>query len=219
MREALRLLARPALLAIGLLAAGAALRLLPGAAEREAAARALATHGPSGAALFVLVAAGLVAIGVPRQAAAFAGGYAFGAWEGGALALAAQMLSCGADFAWARLLARGWVRARMRGRLARLDAMLGRHPFGATLTLRLLPAGNNLLLNLMAGASAIAAGPFLAGSALGYLPQTVIFALLGAGVTLGRFVQLGLGIALFAAAAALGLMLLRRHRAEAALSA
>ncbi|HEX4261175.1 MAG TPA: VTT domain-containing protein [Acetobacteraceae bacterium] len=219
MRRSFGLFARPVLLALGLVAAGLALRLLPGEAGREAAARVLAHEGAGGAAIFVLAGAALAAIGVPRQAVAFAGGYAFGVWQGAALALAAQLLGCGINFAWARLLARRWLLGRLRGRLARLDAVLGRQPFAATLTLRLLPVGNNLLLNLLAGASAIGAAPFLAGSAIGYLPQTVIFAMLGGGAKLGRLLQLGIAAALFAAAACLGLVLLRRHREAAAVGA
>jgi uncharacterized membrane protein YdjX (TVP38/TMEM64 family) len=100
----------------------------------------------------------------------------------------------------------------MGGRLARLDAFLAANPFGATLTLRLLPVGSNIVLNLLAGVSGVAAGPFVLASAIGYVPQTVVFTLLGGGVRVGQGVQLVLGIALFAASALLGLLLMRRHR-------
>jgi hypothetical protein len=51
------------------------------------------------------------------------------------------------------------------------------------------------------------------------LPQTVIFALLGAGVQVQRSEEIAVGIALFAIAAALGLILLRRWRMAGAWSA
>ena len=52
----------------------------------------------------------------------------------------------------------------------------------------------------------------LLGSALGYVPQTVVFALIGAGTQIGRGAMLGMGAALFAASGALGLLLMRRMR-------
>jgi uncharacterized membrane protein YdjX (TVP38/TMEM64 family) len=143
---------------------------------------------------------------------AFAGGYAYGAAGGILLSLIAQMLGCGADFLWARLLARDWARQRVRGRLARLDAFLAANPFGATLSLRLLPVGSNILLNLLAGVSGVAVLPFLAATLFGYVPQTVIFALLGGGVQVGRTVQVVVAIALFIISMAGGIVLLRRTR-------
>ncbi len=192
----------------GLLAAGYAARL---------AGAGLLTHAKTswqGAVALVAAGALLSAAGVPRQAVAFAGGYAFGLWQGGALALLAQMLGCLADFWFARVLARDWARRRVRGRLAKADLFLRARPFTASLTLRLLPVGNNLVLNLLAGVSALPAWPFLAATLLGYLPQTAVFALAGSGVHVDRAYQIGLAAVLFAGSAVLGLMLLRsRDRA------
>jgi len=63
----------------------------------------------------------------------------------------------------------------------------------------------------------IAASPFLAGSAVGYLPQTAVFALLGKGVRVDGAWQIGLAAALFAASVGIGFGLLRRHAAARAL--
>jgi uncharacterized membrane protein YdjX (TVP38/TMEM64 family) len=212
MNPTLRLVGRPLLLLLGLLVAGLALRALPGLEAVSVG------HGAAGPLLFLGLAAVLCAVGMPRQAAAFAGGAAFGFWPGLVLAMLAQVLACAADFLWARAVGRGWARRRLArgGRLARLDAALAAQPFAATLTLRLLPVGNNLLLNLLAGVSGVPAAAFLLASALGYLPQSVVFALLGGGVRVGRPAQIALGVALFAASVALGLVLLRRWRAGAA---
>jgi uncharacterized membrane protein YdjX (TVP38/TMEM64 family) len=187
----------------GLVAAGFALRL---AGTGILAARPT----PSGALTLLGAGAALTAFGVPRQAVAFAAGYAFGAWRGGALAMVAQMLGCSADFWWARAVARDWAARRLRGRLARLDATLAARPFVATLTLRLLPVGNNLLLNLLGGVSGLRAAPFFAATVIGYVPQTVVFALAGSGVHVGRSVQLGAASGLFAVSAVLGGLLLRQ---------
>ncbi len=196
---------KPALLAAGLLAATLASRGGLGRSILDAPAEA-------GPAAFVLAAAVACALGVPRQVVAYAAGLGFGAWTGCALALAAQLGGCAAAFLWARLVARDWAGRLTRGRVARLDRQISRHPFSATLTLRLLPVGSNLLLNLLAGVSAVAAGPFLLASAIGYVPQTLVFALLGGGVRLDRTSQMALAAALFALAGLLGLWLLRRVR-------
>jgi uncharacterized membrane protein YdjX (TVP38/TMEM64 family) len=98
-----------------------------------------------------------------------------------------------------------------------LRDILAGSPFNATLALRLLPVGNNLALNLLAGMAAIGLVPFLAASAIGYLPQTVVFALLGKGVRVDGAWQLALAVALFVVSAAIGFLLLRRHRAGQAL--
>ena len=201
-----RVLWKPALLLAGLLAAGLALR---GGWGRDA----LDAPAQAGPLVFVLVGSAACALGVPRQVVAYAGGLGYGTWAGCALALLAQVAGCAADFLWVRLVARNWAARHVRGRLARLDRQLSRHPFGATLTLRLLPAGSNLLLNFVAGVSAVAMGPFLLASAIGYLPQTVVFALLGGGVRVDRDEQLVLAGALFVLASLLGLWLMRRIRA------
>lgn len=188
--------------------------LLAGLAIRSGFGRqALDAPAQLGPLAFVVVAGMACALGVPRQVAAYAAGLGFGLWGGVVVAMLAQLIGCALDFVWARAVARDWAMRRIRGRLARMDAVLRRHPFTTTLTLRLLPVGSNVLLNLLAGVSAVAAGPFLAASALGYLPQTLVFVLLGSGVRVGQGVQIGLAVALFAVASVAGLWLLRRTRA------
>ncbi len=196
-------IARAALFLAGLVAAGLALRLL---GTGFLAARPT----PLGAAAFFAVGAALTAFGLPRQAVAFAAGYAFGAWGGILLAMGAQLAGCCADFWWARAVARDWAAKRLRGRLARLDRVLTTKPFTATLTLRLLPVGNNLLLNLLGGLSGLPALPFFAATLIGYLPQTAIFALAGSGVRVDRSAQLAVGGVLFAASAVLGVVVGRK---------
>jgi uncharacterized membrane protein YdjX (TVP38/TMEM64 family) len=194
----------------GLAAAGLLLRAA--GLDPRAAAEAAGQQGPLG---YVLIGALACAVGVPRQAVALAGGFAFGFWPGTLLALLAEIGGCAANFAWARLLGRGaasrFLERREGGRLHRLDRFLAERAFTATLTLRLLPVGSNLLLNLIAGVSGVAALPFLAASLLGYVPQTVIFTLAGAGASVSDGAQFALAIGLLLASIALGVALLRRR--------
>jgi uncharacterized membrane protein YdjX (TVP38/TMEM64 family) len=66
----------------------------------------------------------------------------------------------------------------------------------------------------MAGLSRTRLVPFVLGSAVGFTPQTLIFALLGGGVSVNQSTQMLLGAALFVLSATLGALLLRRRRAE-----
>jgi uncharacterized membrane protein YdjX (TVP38/TMEM64 family) len=209
-------LAKLGVLASGLVAGGLLLRALGAAPGTEWVDRYIRDEGIWGELVFVAVAAAATAVGVPRQSAAFLGGYAFGTVLGAGLALVAQLLGCAAAFLWARAVGRGWAERRLNGRfgprLRPLVERLREHPFTAALALRLLPVGNNLALNLLAGLSGITAGPFLAASALGYLPQTVIFALLGKGVRVDGAWQMALAAGLLVISVGLGLWLLRRQK-------
>ncbi len=182
---------------------------------REVAPATLRSLHPDTAGAVWLVALGGVALaaGLPRQVLAFAGGYVFGAIPGIILSLAGQMLACWLDYYAARGVGESWARRRLQGAGAwRLLRVLLDRPFNATLMFRLLPIGNNLLLNLAAGVAGIPAARFFAASAVGYLPQTLVFALLGSGVQVGRPAQLATGAALLVVSVGLGLLLLRQSR-------
>ncbi|WP_426959141.1 TVP38/TMEM64 family protein [Muricoccus radiodurans] len=213
---------RMAMLAAGLALAGWIIRVL-GFAPGTDTGMAWVDHfirgqGLWGEAIFLAVGTAAAAAGLPRQAVAFLGGYAFGAPLGVALSLVAQLVGCAVSFGWARMIGRDWAARRLSGRLGRrlrpLHDRLAAHPFSSTLALRLLPIGNNLALNLLAGLSGVRLLPFLAGSAIGYVPQTAVFALLGDGVAVDRTAQLAMGAGLFAVSVALGFLLLRRDPAR-----
>lgn len=174
--------------------------------------REIRGHGVAGEALFVAVGLAAVAFGLPRQVVAFGGGYAFGFAEGAVVALAAVAGACVVDFYYARMVGRQMVQARLGKRLSRVDGFLSANPFTMALLIRLLPAGSNLLTSLAAGVSSVAAGPFFAGSLVGYVPQTVVFALLGSGINIDPELRISVSIALFAASALLGVYLFRRFR-------
>jgi uncharacterized membrane protein YdjX (TVP38/TMEM64 family) len=174
-------------------------------------------RGISGELLFVLAGALITALGLPRQAVSFLGGYAFGLGLGTALALAASLLGCVFTFYYARLLGRSFVLARFPDRIKRIDAFLHDNPLSMTLLIRLLPVGNNGLTSMAAGVSGVRALPFFLGSLLGYVPQTVIFTLLGSGIHLDPEIRIGASIVLFVVSGALGIYLFRRYRKSRAL--
>lgn len=169
-------------------------------------------QGAEGVALFLGLGGLVMAVGLPRQGVCFLAGYAGGLLYGTALALAASLLGCALAFFYARLLGREVVRHRLEARVRRVDEFLSRNPFTMTVLIRFLPVGSNLITNLVAGVSRVPAAPFLAGSLVGYVPQTFIFALLGSGVRVDPGARIGLSVVLFIASAALGVILYRRVR-------
>ncbi len=169
-------------------------------------------HGITGALLFMLVGGLLTAIGLPRQVVAFLGGYAFGMVAGALIGAATALIGCILSFSAARLLGRGLLRNRLGARAARFDRFIHDHPFAMTVLVRLLPMGSNLLTSLAAGISSIRPAVFFAASFIGYLPQSLAFALVGSGVQVDPASKLAFGAALLLVSAALGAWLYRRYR-------
>jgi len=171
-------------------------------------------HGLQGELLFVGVAVLLISLGLSRQLIAFLAGYGFGVTGGILLSMLAVILGSMLTFYTARLLLRAFLAERFGGRIRRLNAFLSEHTFTATLVFRLLPVGNNWMVNLAAGASAVRALPFFLGSALGFIPQMLIFALVGSGTSVGQFWQVAIAMVMFVLAALLAIHLYRTWRID-----
>lgn len=169
-------------------------------------------HGLYGLLLFVGLAGGLMAVGLPRQLVSFLGGYAFGFVEGTALAALASLLGCVVTFYYARLLGRDLLMHKFAARVRKVDDFLKENPFSMTMLIRFLPLGSNLLVNLVAGVSSVSGRAFFAGSLIGYLPQTVVFVLLGSGVQVDPVFRIGASIVLFVVSTVMGVVLYRRMR-------
>jgi uncharacterized membrane protein YdjX (TVP38/TMEM64 family) len=210
-----RFFVKPLGLLVGLVSAGVVLKTLAGGVKGGLLQHYVMGQGVEGEVVFFAAGALLTAAGLPRQAIAFAGAYAFGLKFGLLLAMLAQTTGCVIDFFWARAFARDWVRGKLGSRFARIDRQLEAQPFTASLTLRLLPVGNNVVLNLLAGLSSVRPLPFFLATVLGYLPQTLVFGLLGSGVQVSHTTQIALGGALFVLSGALGVVLLQRSRKAA----
>jgi uncharacterized membrane protein YdjX (TVP38/TMEM64 family) len=169
-------------------------------------------QGLEGALAFLLVGGFFTALGLPRQVIAFLGGYAFDIALGTLLGTLAALLGCALAFTGARHLVKSVLHPRLSGRVARFDRFVRTHPVAMTVLIRLLPVGSNLVTNLAAGISGIRSRHFLAGSFIGYIPQTMVFALIGSGVHLAPVLKLSLAIGLFLMSSALGMWLYRRFR-------
>lgn len=169
-------------------------------------------QGAWGPLLFLAIGALSTAGGLPRQLLSFLGGYAFGFALGGLYALIACGLGCMIGFYFARLLGRNYLKARFSDRIHKIDGFLRENPFTMALLIRLLPLGSNLATNLAAGVSSVGGPPFFAGSILGHIPQTVVFALLGSGINLDPGPRIVSSVLLFVLSAGLGIHLYRKYR-------
>ncbi|MCG8530452.1 MAG: VTT domain-containing protein [Desulfovibrionales bacterium] len=172
--------------------------------------------GIRGVLLFIVIAASLTGMGIPRQLSAFCAGYAFGAVQGFLTAITAVTLGCFCCFWFARFLGQEAVSRKFPNHLRGINRFLESSPFQTAMIIRLLPVGSNLATNVVAGVSNIRPLPFVAGSSIGYMPQTLIFSLLGSGVTVDPVLRTSLSAVLFILSSALGVRLYKRYRFLAA---
>ena len=160
---------------------------------------------------YLVLAGVFTALGGPRQAVSFFAAYFFGLTEGFLVALVGSAIGCLVAYLFARAFHDTAIRL-IHGRVDMARRIWARDTFWLTFILRLLPVGSNLLANLAAGASAIPLAAFLSGSLAGYVPQTLVFALMGTGVNVGSTTQIAVSLALFVASTLLGVWIYARYR-------
>lgn len=174
-------------------------------------------QGLYGWALFVLVTGVFTGVGLPRQIISFLAGYAYGFMGGTLAATLGTALGCAGTFLFSRFLGRRYVTRRFAGKIGRVDNFLRDNPFSMTLIIRFMPVGSNLLTNLVAGVSSVGSIPFIAGSTVGFIPQTAIFALLGSGFKVDFAWRVTLAVVLFIISTWMGFALYRKKRRAAAI--
>lgn len=131
--------------------------------------------------LFLAVSSLAIGAGFPRTAICFLAGALFGFWLGVLLAEVAALVGSFIVYLtvlWAR---EAFLQKAIVDRLHGVDVYLQKHAFATTFLLRQIPAPG-FLVNALTGLSAIPIPTFLAASALGFLPQTLIFVLYGCGL-------------------------------------
>ncbi|HSC74610.1 MAG TPA: VTT domain-containing protein [Pseudomonadales bacterium] len=156
----------------------------------------LVSLGPLGQVAFVIAAALLCAIGVPRLLAYVIGGLAYGLFLGVVLAQVGSMLGAYATFAFARWSGSA-VMLRRWPLLNRFLNVVEHRGIISVLVLRQIPL-NSFFTNILIGLSSVSHRDFLIGSFIGFLPEGIPAALLGAGLPTGNvdhIVQLSLAAA------------------------
>ena len=162
---------------------------------------------------YLVCASLLVAVGCPRQVVSFFAAYFFGLWMGILLGVIATTLACILSFSIARVFRR-YFKGLLKGKLKLAFEFWSKNTFFATMIWRFIPAGSNLLINLVAGAFGISALPFIMGSAVGYIPHTIVFALLGSGVEVGSNFQILASGILLVVSVLLGFVLFKKHQRQ-----
>jgi uncharacterized membrane protein YdjX (TVP38/TMEM64 family) len=140
----------------------------------------------AGAAAPILFAGGfvaLVAIGVPRLMLCTIGAVLFGFVTGALVGLFGSLFGSYGSFLFARWGGRDWVQRRVANR-HRLRAMLRQPSLTTIFLVRQLPIAG-IVPNLLLGMTPVPHRTFLAGTFLGYLPSTLIVALIGSGIGKG----------------------------------
>ncbi len=137
--------------------------------------------GLRAAAFFVVLTAGLMAIGMPRLPFYVLAGFAFDFFGGLALALCGSLIGSFVMFRTARWAGRTWLVERF-GTKPALKRVIGTKPTAWSVALvRMLPI-SNALINVGLSLSKVRNRAFLLGTLLGFLPQGIIATLIGAGV-------------------------------------
>lgn len=165
--------------------------------------------GLSGDALIFGCAVMFTAVGGPRQLVALVYGYTFGSFYGTGMALLAALAGCAVSFYVARFTVKELIKKHFGKKLMRFEAFICHKTWLKVIVIRFLPVGSNLVTNLLAGSTRTPAGGFFLGSAIGYVPQTFIFASAGAGIGFSDHLTLLLSCVLLLASSIIGTYLYR----------
>lgn len=187
---ALRLALLGALLA--LFAVGVLTGVTPGVDEIRAWVEGA---GPAAPFAFVAVCAAGSVVLVPKPVLSVLGGVLFGPVVGALVVVPGVTAGAWAGFALARRLG-GDVVHPTRGRV---DDVLLRHGFVAVVCLRFLPVVPFGLVNYAAGVTGVRVVSFVAGTAVGVVPATLVYTTAGASLgdlTVGQWALAAAAVAL-----------------------
>jgi uncharacterized membrane protein YdjX (TVP38/TMEM64 family) len=203
--------------------------LLAVAIPASIAAAVLLPHSPSGlrelllslgpAAPAIAIAAWIVLTPAlfPGTVLAAAGGLAFGATGGAALAFGGAVAGGLSAFMLARVAARGPVSRFVlrKPRLARVHGLLERRGFAAILAARLMPGVPAGGLHYAAAVSPVRGRAFGAAMAIGALVRTVPYALLGGSLASGSLLPVLVAAASIVVSGLVAAVLVRQMRRPA----
>ena len=155
------------------------------------------SYGAYGPLLFIAFFGVSTVIGIPRLLISAIAGFAFDIFPAILIALASTLLGCIISFYYARLMGRSIIQNIMSMRMKNYEKFLVEHDFLAGIAIRALPISNNSIANLLAGVTGVRPLHYFAGSAIGYIPLTVVFVLAGSGFQQDMTSRLLLSVALY----------------------
>ena len=151
-------------------------------ADKNWIANYIANDGIRGLTILLVFGAVFTACGGPRQLIAFTFGFTFGGVLGTLLCLLSAITGAICTYALAAWIFRESLTRKLGKRYRKFKGFVDTQPFSKVLLLRIFPLGSNLITNLLSGITGVPVLSFIGASLLGYLPQTIIFALAGSGV-------------------------------------
>lgn len=177
--------------------------------------------GPTAPLVGVAVCTLLLAALVPRTAVSLACGALFGAAAGTLWSLVAALLAAGITFVAGRWAGRDLIVARAGDRVARIDRWLTRRGLLAVIVVRLLPLAPFGLVGYVYGTTSVRWRHYLLGTAIGGIPSSISYAVIGAAMTAPQavswltFVPAAAGVVISSAAALHWRRQARRPRPDA----
>ncbi|HLW27049.1 MAG TPA: VTT domain-containing protein [Kiloniellales bacterium] len=151
--------------------------------QQEALADFVAARPVQAALAYLLFYTLVIAFSLPLAALlTLIGGYLFGLLAGGLLAAAAATTGATLLYLAARSIAQERLRAKAGSRLAQLQEGFRRDAFSYLLALRLVPLFPFWLVNLAPALLGVPLRPYIAATALGVLPASLLYASAGEGL-------------------------------------
>jgi uncharacterized membrane protein YdjX (TVP38/TMEM64 family) len=147
--------------------------------------------------IFVAVYALIVALSIPAAAViTMAGGFLFGLWLGGALAIVAATLGAVLVFLLARFVIGDTARNRTGPYVRRMAEGFKRNAFSYLLVLRLVPIFPFWAVNIVPALAGVRLPSFAVATLIGIIPGTLAYAAVGD--SLGLYFAAGSGVPLSA---------------------
>lgn len=147
--------------------------------------------------VFLIAGGVLCGAGFPRLWLSAVAGALFGALIGTPVALVATLIGAALSHILGRSLLRSTMRARFSEKFEKWNERVRRQPFKWVLYARLFPLSNMVVTSLLFGACKVPMVPYLAASAIGFLPFTIVFALFGSSAAKADVSQMAWGLVLF----------------------
>lgn len=164
--------------------------------------------------VFMLLCAVLSSFFVPRQVLSAVGGYAYGPLLGTIIVTLGVSFGCFMTFLYARFLLQEFVQKKLAQRIYWLEHLFSKNPFGMSMSLRFIPIGSNVFLNMFVGVTKVPVLSFTLGSAIGYIPQNLVAALLGSGLRADPWVRTSLAVLLYVFGVLAGIWFFRKYRPD-----
>ncbi|WP_105902254.1 TVP38/TMEM64 family protein [Vibrio gangliei] len=153
-------------------------------------------NGLKGNLIILLSSIVFLALSGPKQVIALVFGYIYHFYLGTTLAIVACLIAASLNYLVARFLLGSVLFRRFPKRMCQFNQFASHKPFYKILLLRLFPIGNNVATNVLSGSVRVPVCAFFSASLLGYLPQTLIFVLMGTGINTLSNTMIYLSIAL-----------------------